>query len=301
MAAGVPRPADSAPSSGASPADPTLSLPPQEQLKQARATYEYGNYTSAIEQLEHLTESRRLESPQDQMEAYRLLGLAHFFSSHNEGARRGFVNLLSLDPDFQLDPLYVPPQAIAIFEQVRRDNQELLEPIRQRRRATQEALAQEEAARRRLLAQSNGAATAQGIRERIDRPSPLVTLLPFGAGQFQNDNKPLGVIFAVAEGLTLATSVTCYLWVTSQQTATGYPEDIYRTALTVRNVQVATGAAFGALWLLGAGEAFWHLRGPIVTREDGSSAPLTPPPPPKISGGLAPLPGGGVGSVSLSF
>ncbi len=286
------------------PTEPSLTLPAADQLKQARATYEYGNYASAIDQLERLLASRRLESPQDQLEAYRLLGLAHFFSAHTEDARRAFVTLLSLDPDFQLDPLYVPPQAVRFLDQIRLDNKEGLEPIRTRKRATQEAQAQEEAARRRLLAQLNGSVT-EIVHERIDRPSPLIALLPFGAGQFQNGNTALGVIFAATEGLALATSIASFAWVESQANASDgyYASSVYRTALAVRDVQVGTGIGFGLLWLIGTGEAFWHLRPPLITREAGPGPAAAPEPTPaKVTflPELSPLPGGGQAGLRVA-
>ncbi len=143
---------------------------PTEQLHLAQATFQYGDYAGATRILDVLTQARNLERTQDQIEAYRLLGLSRFFLNQLEPSVHAFVELLSLDPDFQLDPLYVPPQAVAFFETVRRNNKDLLDPIRLRRRATQEATAQEEAARQRFLSQGT-AAPPRVIHERIDRPS----------------------------------------------------------------------------------------------------------------------------------
>lgn len=286
------------------PLDPALTLGPQEALKQGKAAYEYGNYAATIDQLEKLTRGRALESPTDQVEAFRLLGLAHFFAKQPDDARRAFLNLLSLDPDFQLDALYVPPPAIAFFEKVRADNQALLEPIRLRRRATQQAIAQEEAARQRLLAQTLGnGAPPTVIRERIDRPNPALALLPFGIGQFQNGNRPLGIALATLEALTLAASIGCYVWVESQRLPDGnYSASTYPTTVTVREIQIATGAGFGALWLAGAGEALLKLRAPIVTREGVTTdPPPTDPPAPKLGATVAPIPGGAEGTLSLRW
>ena len=282
-------------------ASPTATGSPQDQLKQASATYDYGNYAAAAEQLDRLTQARVLEHPQDQIEAYRLLGLARFFSKQTEEARRAFLNLLSLDPDFQLDPLYVPPQAVAFFEGVRHDNQPLLEPIRERRRATQQAIAQEEVARQRLLAQggpTTGPTTV--VRERVDRPSAPLALLPFGIGQFQNGNRGLGTAFAVAETLALASSIGCYLWVESQRSSDGtYTPALYPTARALEAVQIATATGFLGLWVLGATEALWNLRPATVVREDEPSpAPALVP---KVSFSFNPLPGGALGGLQGQF
>jgi hypothetical protein len=126
----------------------------------------------------------------------------------------------------------------------------------------------------------------------------VIALLPFGAGQFQNGDKALGAGFAAAEVLTLATSVVCFFWVTNQANPDGnYSASTYPTALNVREVQIGTGIGFGALWLLGSAEAFWHMRQPTVTREE--AAPSTAPS--VVGASFEPLPGGGMGSLKLSF
>jgi hypothetical protein len=191
----------------------------QEKLRQARANFDYRNYGPAADLAQELVDSRALERTPDQIDAYRILGLSRFFQGQTEEARIAFINLLSLDPDYQLDPFYVPPQAVAFFERVRTDNQALLQPIRERRRAAQEALRQEEEARARLLSQGQ-AAQPQIIREQVTRPSAAVALLPFGVGQFQNGDTALGITFAVTEAVAAVASVSCYVWVESQRSST---------------------------------------------------------------------------------
>ena len=211
-----------------------------------------------------------------------------------------FVELLSLDPDYQLDPLYVPPQAVTFFETVRRNNKDLLDPIRQRRRATQEATAQEEAARQRFLSQGTAAAP-RIIRERVDRPSKLLAWIPFGSGQFQNGDVGLGVTLLVTELATVGAATGCYVWIATNSQNGFFPSSTYSTALTVRTVQIASEAAFGALAVFGVVQALVTLRPTRIVPEE-SPAPSTPAAPPvKVGLGFAPLSGGGVGSLQLSF
>ena len=278
-----------------------LPADPSEQLHLARATYEYGDYAGAAKILDALTQARSLERTQDQIEAFRLLGLSRFFLNQLEPSVHAFVELLSLEPDYQLDPLYVPPQAVIFFGTVRTNNKDLLDPIRQRRRATQEASAQEEAARQRFLSQGT-AAPPRVIRERIDRPSKVLALLPGGFGQFQNGDTSLGITLAVTEALTAATATGCYVWIAANSQNGTFPSSTYSTALTVRVVQISSEAAFVGLWAFGVIEALATLRPPrIITEEEGTPASPSPPASPKLGLGFAPMPGGGVGSLKLSF
>jgi hypothetical protein len=281
-------------------AGPIVPVDPTEQLRLAKATYEYGDYAGAAKLLEPLTEARSLERTQDQIEAYRLLGLSHYFLNHADAAVHAFVDLLSLDPDFQLDPLYVPPQAVAFLDTVRRNNKDLLDPIRQRRRATLDAAAQEEAARQRFLSQG-AAAPPRIIRERIDRPSKLVAWIPFGAGQFQNGDVGLGVTLAVTELVSVAAATSCYVWIAASSQNGFFPSSTYPTALAVRGVQIGSEAAFVGLWAFGVIQALATLRPARIIPEEVPAEPNPTPASPKLGVGFGPLRGGGVGSVQLSF
>ena len=50
-----------------------------------------------------------------------------FFLNRLDTARRHLVSLLSVDPDYAMDPFLVPPAAVAFFDGVKRDNEALLE------------------------------------------------------------------------------------------------------------------------------------------------------------------------------
>jgi hypothetical protein len=271
----------------------------QDKLRQARANFDYRNYGPAADLAQELIDSRALERTPDQIEVYRILGLSRFFQGRTEDARIAFINLLSLDPDYQMDPFYVPPQAVAFFERVRVDNQALLQPIRERRRAAQEALRQEEEARARLLNQGPSLGSPQIVREQIERPSTALALLPFGVGQFQNGESGLGIAFAVTEAAAAIASVSCYIWVESQRGSNGFfPSGVYSTAVTVRDVQVATGIGFFALWATGAVQAVLTMKPPTAVRVPGEGPPETKP---QVRASILPTPSGARGALTLDF
>jgi len=301
--------APSSPAAASAPAEPVVVANPAETLRQAKNNFDYGNYTSAAQMTDQLLTSRQLDRAADQQEAYRILGLSRFFLKQTAPAQNAFLNLLALDPDYKLDPFYVPPQAIAFFESVRTDNQALLQPIRDRRRATREAQLQEEAARQKLLAQTKpGEAEQPKVTVvnvwRQTQHSPLLALLPFGTGQFQNDSLKLGWTLLATEGVLAGTSIFCYAWYESHRLQDGnFTSADYGNAFLVRGVQIGTGAAFFAEWAFGVGEALYHYR-PTVTVKEESTAPA-----PGASGtggsapqaAIVPIPGGAAGSLSFRF
>ena len=289
-------------------ADPAPTVQnPSEALRQAKNSFDYGSYEQAAKLAEQLIDTHALERPQDQIEAFRLLGLSRYFEHQPAPARDAFLNLLSLDPDYQLDPFYVPPQAIAFFEGVRTDNQALLQPIRQRRREAQQALQLEEEARKKLLTQARAPpeeAKVKLVNVRVERHSPAIALLPFGAGQFQNGNPKLAWGLLVPEAVLGATSVFGYAWYLLHRLPDGNfePQD-YSAALAMRAVQISSGAAFFGLWAFGAGEALWHFNSTVTVREEDAPAQPAAKPAPgaSIKASLGPIPGGAMGSVAVRF
>ncbi len=314
-------PAPSSPPATPAPADAFVVANPAETLRQAKNNFDYGNYTSAAQMTDQLLGSRQLDRTADQLEAYRILGLSRFFLKQTAPAQNAFLNLLALDPDYQLDPFYVPPQAIAFFESVRTDNQALLQPIRERRRATREAQRQEEAARQKLLAQTRPGEAEPKVTVvnvwRQEQHSPLLALVPFGAGQFQNGSPRLGWTLLATEGALAGTSIFCYAWYETHRLPDGnFTSADYSSAFAVRDAQIGTGAAFFAAWAFGIGEAFYHFRATVTVKEENttpatapanSQTPAPPAPAPSPPGpsapqaAIVPIPGGAAGTLMLRF
>src|SRR5207244_10842671 len=102
-------------------------------------TFTYGAYPQASKLLSALVEVGRFESASLRAEAYRLLGLSLFYQGRKGEAYSAFLEFLFLDPDAQLDPFYVPPAAVSFFEQVKKEAEPKLAPIRAQKRAEQDA------------------------------------------------------------------------------------------------------------------------------------------------------------------
>lgn len=183
-----------------------LAAPPPD-LKRARDRYEFGAYADAAGAVREIL-ARRKDLPEaDVVEAYRILGLSEFQLGDRGAARSAFVSLLSIDPDYALDPFLVPPQIVEFFDQVKRQAEPELAPLRERRRLLREQERLAEEARRKLLAEeaarSGPPSKVVLVQERIY----LFNWLPFGAGQFQNGETGKGTTIAVSQVLLGAANI----------------------------------------------------------------------------------------------
>src|SRR5256885_17218177 len=99
-------------------------------MARARVTFEYGDYAQASKLLSALVEAGRFDSLQTRAEAYRLLGLSLFYQGRKGEAYSAFLEYLYLDPDAELDPFYVPPNAVQFFDEVKKEAEPRLAPDR---------------------------------------------------------------------------------------------------------------------------------------------------------------------------
>ena len=181
---------------------------PPTDLKRAKDRYEFGAYADAAGAVRELL-ARRKDLPEVEIvEAYRILGLSEYQLGDRGAARSAFVNLLSIDPDYALDPFLVPPQIVEFFDRVKREAEPELAPLRERRRQLKEQERLAEEARRKLLAEeaarSGPPSKVVLVQERIY----LFNWLPFGAGQFQNGDTGKGTAVAISQVLLGAVNIT---------------------------------------------------------------------------------------------
>ncbi len=104
-------------------------------MNRARATFEYGDYAQASKLLSALLEAGRFESLHARAEAYRMLGLSLFYQGRKGEAYKAFLEYLYIEPDAELDPFFVPPAAVSFFDQVKREAEPRLAPLREQKQA----------------------------------------------------------------------------------------------------------------------------------------------------------------------
>lgn len=215
-----------------------------------------------------------LRSYDDVQTAHRLLALAYLFLRDDQAAEHEFTALLQLKPDFALDPIVDPPQAIAFLEKLRARERQRLEALEQRRRAEDERRRQQDEARRHAEEE-----------ERIRQASKLIekhwfalNFVPFGAGQFQNGQRAKGWAVFGSQLALGATSLALWtaLQVEYDRGKRRVPQAEAHRAVAMSLASVTTGAIFWADVLWGIVDALIYYR-PQVVR------PAFPPPAARVS------------------
>ncbi len=296
---------------------------PEREVEIIQSLYEAGKYADAAKRA---NESLALANFSDvqRVKLHEMAGLSAFNLGDLKGAQAAFLQLLRLNPDYILDPFAVPPPAIRVFDQVRKENADALNLVRQQiairieqdKRAAVERerqLAEQEERRRRAEFLANDITVRT-----VEKRSMLVNLIPFGAGQFQQGRNGWGVGFAVSEGLMAVLSIVSFFAIeslfdnvtrtwTDRLTDTGIftiiTREIPASRRTERDVwtglKYGTGIAFYALWAIGAGDAIWRHQDEVVTERREPIAP--PPKPPTARLRIFPTPGGLGAGVTIGF
>jgi len=165
------------------------------ELKRARDRCEFGAWADCAGTLRPWLAREPALADEDAVEAWRLLGIAEWHLGDQDQARAAFVNLLSVDPDYTLDPFLVPPPIVEFFDRVKREHEAALAPLRERKRELREQQRLADEAKRKLLQEEVPPTKIIRVQERIY----LFNWLPFGAGQFQNGQRAKGTAIAAGE------------------------------------------------------------------------------------------------------
>jgi len=242
-------------------AQPAVAQPPQpaDLLIQGRNAYLYGDYKLVIETLQPLVggEELQLTDGDEISEAYELLGLSHFYLGQQDAARDIFERLVLHRPEKRLDPVRVPPPAVAFYDSIRA---QLQEEIRKRQEAI-ERRKREEAERKKRDS------TVQVIVDRR-RNSRLVAALPLGIGQFQNGDDLLGGLFLGSELVAVALSATFYVAVENLRQGDGlFARADINQVHSLQTAQLVAGGAAVTLMAAGVIHALVTFKDEVVVQE----------------------------------
>ncbi|HET7753510.1 MAG TPA: tetratricopeptide repeat protein [Anaeromyxobacteraceae bacterium] len=190
----------------------TLALAaPDANLKRARDRFEFGAWADAAGSVRAWLSEHPEPSGPEAIEAFRMLGIAEFHLGDLAQSRHAFVSLLSLDPDYGLDPFLVPPPVVEFFDRVKKEHEPALIPLRERKRALAEQQRLADEARRRLIAEEQARTGPPTKVIRIEERHYAFNWMPFGAGQFQNGHKAKGTAIAAAQLALGATNLAAIL------------------------------------------------------------------------------------------
>jgi hypothetical protein len=275
---------------------------PSQEFDRGRTAFLRGEYERAVGIIHPLVYPElRLESEAEALQAHRMLGVSYLFENKPADARAEFRKLLELSPDFRFDPLLDPPRVVEFFNAIVHEQQAQLGDISARLKKREEE-----------LNRHNG----QILERRMEHRSYAVNFLPFGAGQFQNQQRSKGWLFLGVEAGLAAISVGAFI--TNFATYGTSPERGCRVTFEVppcpaaevdhsredasRNlmrVQVASGALFFAVAIWGVVDALRNFRADVPLGE--VYVPVTPPAGAwRLAPMLGPMAQGG-GALTLTF
>lgn len=256
----------------AAPAAEPLGESPEETLARARQAYARGEHGAVVAIARALLYPEPRLAGESEIAAHRLLALSYVRLHENRLAEQEFHTLLQLREDFALD-LIDPPQARLMLDRIRRHNREKLDRILEQRRREES-----ERKQREIEAQTPPPAPVpvpvpRLVLERtIEKHSRLVSLVPFGVGQFQNGERKKGFALLATESFFAAASVSLFASILiifpngRYRTSSDPTLDQTRLARGLQLSQVLTGAVFWAEVLYGLIDAQVHFV-PQVVRE----------------------------------
>jgi tetratricopeptide (TPR) repeat protein len=181
------------------------------ELKRAKDRFEFGAYGDAAGTLRQLLAGDPDLTEAEFVDAYRVLGISEYHLGDLALARSAFVNLLSHDPDFSLDPFLVPPAIVEFFDRVKKEHEEALVPLRERKRALEAEQRLADEAKRKLFAEELARNGPPARVVRVERHHYFFNWLPLGAGQFQNGEKGKGTAIAAGQLFLGAVNIGAFI------------------------------------------------------------------------------------------
>ncbi|MEE2757591.1 MAG: hypothetical protein VYA30_13125 [Myxococcota bacterium] len=217
-------------------------------LRDAKSTFDFGEYQTTIDKLTPAIEPEvLLADRQDLIDAYTLLGLSHYFLGKQGSAQAYFERLIEYHPDAALDPVKTPPPAVSFFQDIRE-------------RLAKEIAAKKELRRQQLALEEKRRREANTIRYRRDIQirSRIAAFLPFGVGQFQNQEPVFGSILLGSQVAALSVSLASFLAVENLRGTDGrFRNADVNQARQLQTVQLYSGGLAIGLMVVGIAQALW--------------------------------------------
>lgn len=219
-------------------------------FESARRNYDKQNYSKAARGLESLVGGvvPRATNPVVRIEARKYLGATYLFQGKKEAAREQFRSLLEEDPDYDIDPVAFPEAVVQTFQDVKKEvsaeiaRQDALEAARRKREHSDEV---EELLRQQQRIQELEELVATETVEKVN--SRWIAALPFGIGQFQNENRKLGIMFAVTESAFLVASIATFIGHNSLRDENPTADQLDRAQRVEKALRIGNWVSVGAL------------------------------------------------------
>jgi hypothetical protein len=241
---------------------PIVKITSDEVLVKAKAESLQGNHNRVIELLRPLLYPTSVFSTErKEIIALRLLGLSFWFKGDTVNSQTTFTVLLTKRPNFILDPVVVPLGAIEFFSKMKKKLKERLEEIKKIKKLEDVKHKKErELARKKRIEDLKKNAPIL-VKNRVIIPSyRAYSLFPMGIGQFQNGEKSKGWVIMGAQILTGMISISAYSYLIYKYPSGYVPKDEISSAEQLQYLQVGSGVAFFAIWLVGVVDALYNFK-----------------------------------------
>jgi len=278
----------------------------------ARIYYESARYAACVDAFTRVLERRPDVLTENERAAARTyLGACLIALGRREEARQQFRQAILEDRQLEPpDPVVFPQAVIDVFVEVRSSLMDALrrqqeEELERRRKEATEQLARQERERRRVAELERLA----GLETVVRKNERWMAWVPFGLGQFHNDNRTLGWIFLTTEGalaITAITATSIELGLNARADGGRAPldNDDLNSKLKIAH-QVGTVSWLTLIGVAAAGivEANLSYRSEVRLGQRKRPLPesLRPEPTPERSDGISPIIGAGYLGVSGSF
>jgi hypothetical protein len=191
------------------------------------------------------------------LESRKYLAAAVLFLGRRQESEAQFEQLLSLEPDYVLDPLAFPDEVGRVFGEVKarvevdrakRELEQARAQAQQSQQSAQQGLAKKQQSEN--LARLIALAGTEHVEQKHSR---AIAMVPFGVGQFQNDHDGLGLVLAVSEGTLLGASIVSFFLHENlrDQSPTGRLDDARLAETVFRYTNQISLGLFGVLAVTG--------------------------------------------------
>jgi tetratricopeptide (TPR) repeat protein len=265
------------------------------ELERAKASYDAGRYAEGVERFREILDpssANAVHEPLAVERARAYLAACLIAVGRNDEADAEIEKVIRNNPVYSPDAVAFPGKVVDRFIEIKsRLKGEIEAAFRARSAAEQAAKVKVERQQREYLESLQRLASQETV---VVRNSRLIAMIPFGVGQFQNDQDGLGYVFLLAESALAVTSIVSN--VVYSQLIAGYAEEKaaavdyekFKSQVdTAFNVNVVSTTGLAVVALAG----IIHAQATFVpeTREV-RMRPLPPPPPqfmPKVGIGQA--------------
>ncbi|PIV98093.1 MAG: hypothetical protein COW42_16650 [Deltaproteobacteria bacterium CG17_big_fil_post_rev_8_21_14_2_50_63_7] len=195
-------------------------------------THQYELVTQTLDPL--INPEQCFKADDKNIEAQLLLGVAQFELGELGMAELAFLGLLRRNPDYRIEEgIPIPKSAASYLEEVRKNHDEELQELR---------------------SVKGGGVVIETVYVTVEEQKGLyfINFLPFGAGQFQNDELALGMTFLTLEVVTATASLLGYFAIEYIRGATfEFTAKERAVAENWQTLQLASAGAFYVLYVTG--------------------------------------------------